>query len=55
MICAGAYIDKDGVYHSYSEEDAVYGDLLNDYNILQYNHLTDWKNRVDSVFAQPQS
>ena len=55
VICAGAYIDKDGVYHSYSEEDAVYGDLLNNYNILQYNHLTDWKNRVDSVFAQPQS
>lgn len=51
VICAGTYIDKDGVYHSYSEEDSIYNDLLNKYNILQYNHLTDGEHRVEEVFT----
>lgn len=55
VVCAGTYIDKEGTYHSYSEEDSAYGDLLNDYNILQYNHLTDWKHRVEEIFSQPAS
>lgn len=50
VICAGTYIDKDGTYHTYTEEDEVYGTMLNDYNILQYNHLTDGKHRVESMF-----
>lgn len=51
VICAGTYIDKEGVYHSYSEENSIYEDLLNKYNILQYNHLTDGDNRVEEVFT----
>lgn len=51
VVCAGAYIDSEGTYHSYSEENEVYDELLNDYNILQYNHLTDGKNRVEEVFS----
>ena len=50
VICAGTYINKEGLYHTYTEEDNVYGTLLNDYNILQYNHLTDGKHRVESMF-----
>lgn len=51
VICAGTYIDTEGVYHSYSETDEEHQELLNEYNILQYNHLTDRKHRVDSVFC----
>ena len=51
VICAGTYIDKDGTYHSYSEKDEVYGEMLNDYNILQYNHLTDRKNLAEELFT----
>lgn len=54
VICAGTYIDKNGVYHSYSEQNDMYEDLLNKYNILQYNHLTDHENRVEDVFVLPQ-
>lgn len=51
VVCAGTYIDQEGTYHSWSEDDAVYGDLLNQYSILQYNHLIDRKHRVTEVFA----
>ena len=57
VICAGTYIDKDGVYHNWSERDTdeQYRDVLNDYNILQYNHLTDGKHRVEEVFTEAAS
>ena len=51
VICAGTYMDTEGVYHSYSETDEKNQELLNEYNILQYNHLTDWKHRVNSLFS----
>ena len=53
VICAGTYIDKNGNYHSYSEEDGSYRELVNNYNILQYNHLTDGKHRVEEIFTLP--
>ena len=49
-IAAGAFVDEQGGYHSY-EQKAEYEDLLNEYQILQYNHLTDVKNRDLSVFT----
>ncbi len=52
VISGGAYIDQQGNYYSYSDE-SPYQDILNEYNILQYNHLTDWKHRVTDVFAAP--
>lgn len=55
VICAGTYIDKDGTYYSYSEENTAFDEVLNDYNILQYNHLTDGKHRVESLFAETES
>ena len=56
VICAGAYVDNDGNYHGLtekSEENKVYEELLNRYNILQYNHMTDIRNRVTELFAKP--
>lgn len=55
VICAGTYIDKDGNYYSYSEENTGFDEMLNDYNILQYNHLTDGKHRVESLFSETES
>ena len=55
VICSGTYIDENGVYHDWNKrsQDEVYGDLINDYNILTYNHLTDASNRVTEIFNEP--
>ena len=49
VITANIYIDKDGQFYEYSDE--AYKDQLNQYSILQYNHLCDNKNRVDKFFG----
>lgn len=49
VITGNVYIDKDGYYHQYSEDS--YSELLNQYSILQYNHLSDGKNRVNDFFG----
>ncbi len=48
VINANIYRDSGGALYSY--DDTEYEDLLNDYRILQYNHLVDAKHRVDSFF-----
>lgn len=53
VICAGAFVDKDGTYRSFDGDRGAYADLLDRYNILQYNHMTDIKNRVSELFALP--
>ena len=55
VICAGTYIDENGVYHDWNKlgKDEIYGDLINDYNILAYNHLTDAANRITEIFNEP--
>ncbi len=52
VICAGTYIDAEGNYHDWNElgSDTVYGEMINNYNILTYNHLTDKKGRVPEIF-----
>ncbi len=56
-LSAVAWCDREGNYHSWAErdEDETYSSLINDYNILEYNHLIDKKNRVDPVFLEPKS
>lgn len=49
VITANIYIDKDGLYYEYTDE--AYKDQLNQYSILQYNHLCDNKNRIDKFFG----
>jgi phosphoglycerol transferase MdoB-like AlkP superfamily enzyme len=50
IINANVYCDADGNYYQYG--DSEYADLLNDYKILQYNHLVDSSShRIDSFFG----
>ena len=51
-LAAGAWCDSEGVFHSWSDrdKDETYSSLINDYNILEYNHAIDTRNRVDEVF-----
>ncbi len=63
-LAADAYLNK-GVgevvngwtivdsYDEKTEENKVYEELLNRYNILQYNHMTDIRNRVTELFSRP--
>ena len=52
-VAAGAYADPEGTFHSWSgaEEDADRSEILNNYNILQYNHLNDTRGRVGDIFG----
>ena len=52
VIAAGAYMDADGTYHSWAgrKKDEENRESINEYNILEYNHLIDVKNRVTPVF-----
>ena len=52
-LAAGAWMDTEGAFCSWAQrdEDETYGSLINDYNILEYNHLIDTKKRVASVFS----
>ena len=49
-IAYGAYVTADGTYHHLNEETDV-SDQINTYNILTYNHLTDFRHRIASVFG----
>ena len=49
VINGNVYRDSEGTFYTY--DDSSYSDLLNEYKILQYNHLVDRKNRVDSFFG----
>ena len=48
-IINGNVYQSKGVFHSYG--DAAQAELLNDYKILQYNHLVDKENRSGSFFG----
>ena len=52
-VAAGAYADPEGTFHSWSgaEEDADRSEILNNYNILQYNHLNDTRGRAGDIFG----
>lgn len=54
-LAAGAYTDADGTVHSWAsrDQDEKNKDSINDYSILEYNHLIDVKDRADSVFNEP--
>ena len=51
-LAAGAWTDPDGAFHSWTErgQNEISDSWINDDQILEYNHLIDTKNRVDSVF-----
>lgn len=49
VLNAMGAIDKDGNYYD-SAEDTPYKDMVNEYQILQYNNLIDTKHMVESFF-----
>ena len=49
VINANVYRDADGNFYNY--EDDAYSEELNDYQMLQYNHLVDKKHRDDAFFG----
>ncbi len=49
VITSGVMIDQEGGYHTLQEE--VLTEERNEYEILQYNHLVDTSNRIDSFFG----
>ena len=51
-LAAGAWCDSEGVFRSWADrdKDETYSSLINNYNILEYNHAIDTRNRVDEVF-----
>ncbi len=49
VITANIYIDKDGNMNQITDD--VIKDKLNDYSILQYNHLFDSSHRVEKLFS----
>lgn len=52
VVNANVFRDSEGTFYSWDElENSDYADLLNDYKILQYNHLVDGKNRADTFFG----
>jgi phosphoglycerol transferase MdoB-like AlkP superfamily enzyme len=54
VICQGAIVDSSGNYINVSDRNTLpEADTINDYNILQYNHMIDIRNRVTPVFAKP--
>jgi hypothetical protein len=48
VINGNIYRDTDGNFYEWS--DTAYEDILNEYKILQYNHLVDGDERVESFF-----
>lgn len=48
VISGQIYRDSNGTF--YSLEDETYAEKLNEYKILQYNHLVDTKKRAESFF-----
>lgn len=49
VITANGYADENGNFYDRGEK-SQYQDLLNDYNILEYNNVFDYKNRYSEFF-----
>ena len=49
VVNGNVYRDSEGTFYTYSSD--KYSELLNEYKILQYNHLVDKKNRDNTFFG----
>ena len=52
IITGNGYMDKDGIYHDFSEE-TEYNSLIDNYHYLQFNNMFDNKNKLTSLFEVP--
>lgn len=50
VITGHGYIDKSGKYHNLNEKNE-YSELLKEYELLEYNNVFDYSNRLDSMFS----
>ena len=52
IITGNGYVDKDGVYHDFSEENE-YSKLIENYHYIQFNNMFDNSNKLTSLFTVP--
>ena len=53
IITGNGYIDKNNLYHNFSEE-TEYSELINNYHYLQFNNMFDNASKLTSLFEVPQ-
>lgn len=53
IITGNGYMDKNEIYHDFSEE-TPYTKLLENYNYLQFNNMFDNTNKITSLFEIPE-
>ena len=52
IITGNGYMDKNGIYHDFSEE-TEYTKLIEEYHYLQFNNMFDKSNKLTSLFEVP--
>ena len=50
IITGNGYMDKDGIYHDFSEQ-TDYTSLIDKYHYLQFNNMFDNSNKLTSLFS----
>ena len=54
VLTSNGYWGADGKFYSVDDKNSPYYDLIQEYAILQYNDMTDYKNRVEDFFELKQ-
>ena len=54
VLTSNGYWGADGKFYSVDDKNSPYYDLIQEYAMLQYNDLTDYKNRVEDFFELKQ-
>ena len=55
VLTSNGYWGADGKFYSVDDKNSPYYDLIQEYAMLQYNDMTDYKNRVEDFFELKQS
>lgn len=54
VLTSNGYWGADGKFYSVDDKNSPYYDLIQEYAMLQYNDMTDYKNRVEDFFELKQ-
>lgn len=54
IITGNGYVDKNNIYHDFSEE-TEYTELINNYHYLQFNNMFDNSSKLTALFEVPQT
>lgn len=49
VITGNGYIDNENNYYTFDNK-SIYSDIINKYDLIQYNNVFDYKNRINSFF-----